>query len=293
MPFSGRWVHVTRTQRLLQTWPLTIGYKMVTTWITWILHHFPRYGWKQNNLWNHHLVLTGRGPPWSHHHHLVFWLSPHPIRWHLWPTGTGRSNRSAARLPWSRTTHWQEYAQDRQLGAWNPRVRGENETKMFERTTTEKKHTNTFTPPLKPTFDMLFHGHRLLNRTWLLNRRNPLLGWTIFSPGNPLDLKTTAAFSDKHVAFFRSFPPVLWHFLQTWSWLPCVCFGRKHSLEKNHMESKKKAGWKMNNFLLKWSLFWVTYSWWFRNLANQLRLIVYPNIYRVFFTSQVVPDFFR
>ena len=36
------------------------------------------------------------------------------------------------------------------------------------------------------------------------------------------------------------------------------------------------------------SRFTLTYSWWFRNLANQLRLVVYPTIYKVNYTSQVV-----
>ena len=35
----------------------------------------------------------------------------------------------------------------------------------------------------------------------------------------------------------------------------------------------------------------LTYCWWFRNPANQLRLVVYPIIFRVSAPSQVVQDF--
>ena len=35
------------------------------------------------------------------------------------------------------------------------------------------------------------------------------------------------------------------------------------------------------------------YCWWFRNPANQLRLLVYPIIYRVLSPSQAVQDFFH
>ena len=33
---------------------------------------------------------------------------------------------------------------------------------------------------------------------------------------------------------------------------------------------------------------WINYCWWFRNPANQLRLVVYPTIYKVLAPSQVV-----
>ena len=53
-----------------------------------------------------------------------------------------------------------------------------------------------------------------------------------------------------------------------------------HILSKNMFQQWSKKSWNPTWFI------W--YCWWFRNPANQVRLVVYPIIYRDWDTSQVV-----
>ena len=63
-------------------------------------------------------------------------------------------------------------------------------------------------------------------------------------------------------------------------WQGCLA-----KIDKNPSQAKHQSILIEKNGLPK--LFW-KYCWWFRNPANQLRLVVYPMIYKVLAPSQVV-----